>query len=66
MKKVLTLIFGERAEGVLIQQPTLKTIMPTNRPSEQEWGEMFKFGSRYGHRGSFYDNKSTVVRLATT
>jgi hypothetical protein len=54
MKKILLLIFGQRADGQPIQQPTLKSSYPASRPSENEWAEEFKFGSRYGHRGSFY------------
>ena len=30
---------------------------PTNRPTEDEWSKEFKFGSRYGTRGSFYQNR---------
>jgi len=65
MKKVLTFIFGERAKGVLIQQPTLRTTYPMQRDvlSESEWTQLVKFGSRYGHRGSFYENKPNVIKL---
>ena len=63
MKKVLTLIFGERAEGVFVPQPKFKTTVLTNRPSENEWLIEFKAGSRYGHRGSFYENKPNVIKL---
>lgn len=63
MKKALTFIFGKRAEGVFVPQPTFKTTVLANRPSEDEWLKEFKVGSRYGTRGSFYENKPSVVRL---
>lgn len=33
------------------------TLHPINRPTEKEWVNEFKVGSRYGHRGSFYQNR---------
>ena len=51
---ILTFLFGERAEGVFVPQPKFKTTCLKNRPSEDEWAREFKFGSRYGYRGSFY------------
>lgn len=63
MKKLLTFIFGERAEGVFVPQPKFRTTILENRPSENEWLREFKAGSRYGHRGSFYDNKPSVIKL---
>lgn len=63
MKKLLTSIFGERAEGVAIPQPKFKTTVLSNRPSENDWLKEFKVGSRYGHRGSFYSNNSVVIKL---
>jgi hypothetical protein len=63
MKKLLTLIFGERAEGVFVPQPKLRTTTLTDRPSENDWLREFKVGSRYGHRGSYYENKPSVVKL---
>ena len=65
MKKMLVFIFGKRAEGEFVPQPTLRTTVPTNRPSENDWLQEFKAGSRYGHRGSFYEYKPNVVRLAS-
>jgi len=63
MKKILTLIFGQRAQGEKLPPPTFKATFPTERLSESEWAKEVKFGSRYGHRGSFYQNnfQSTVV-----
>lgn len=63
MKKVLVLIFGERAEGVFVPQPKFRTTVTANRPPENEWLREFKVGSRYGHRGSFYENRPSVVKL---
>ena len=54
MKKLLTFIIGKRAEGVHVPQPKFKTTVLANRPSESDWVKEVKFGSRYGHRGSFY------------
>ena len=65
MKKILTLLFGERVEGESIQQPSIRTVQPLDRPSETEWSKFVKFGSRYGHRGSYYENKPSVVKLVT-
>lgn len=56
MQFIKILLFGQRAQGFPVPQPTFKTTFPTNRPSENEWSKEFKFGSRYGHRGSFYQN----------
>jgi len=62
MKKVLTFIFGERAQGEPLQQPSLKSSYPSQRPSENEWAIEVKFGSRYGTKGSFYDSKNKFAQ----
>lgn len=49
-------LFGKKIEGTPVSIPTFKTIEPTNRPSVEQWSKEFKFGSRYGHRGSYYNN----------
>jgi hypothetical protein len=54
---LLYLIFGERAQGIKLTNPTLRTLAISNRPSENEWVKEFKFGSRYGYRGSFYQTR---------
>ena len=54
---LLYLVFGERAQGTKLTNPTLRTLQASNRPSESEWVKEFKFGSRYGHRGSFYQTR---------
>lgn len=62
MKKVLTrIVFGPRAKGEILPPPVIHTIEIANRPSEDAWAVEFKFGSRYGHRGSFYENKFRVT-----
>ena len=55
MKQIIYFIFGKRAEGEQIQQPSFKSTYPADRLSESEWSKLVKFGSRYGHRGSFYN-----------
>ena len=54
MKYIKTLLFGERAKGETLPTPTLKVTECTNRPTFDNWVKEFKFGSRYGTRGSFY------------
>ena len=51
---IKTLLFGERAQGYPVPPPSFTTTEVINRPTEDEWSKEFKFGSRYGHRGSFY------------
>lgn len=63
MKKILTFITGERAEGVYVPQPKFRTTVPVNRPAENDWSKEFKVGSRYGHRGSYYENNPVVIKL---
>ena len=55
MYYITTLLFGERAQGERIPESKL----PPERPLDSnyiKWCEEFKVGSRYGHRGSFYQN----------
>lgn len=62
MKKVLTrIVFGQRAAGEKLPTPTVRTIPATDQLSESEWMIYVKFGSRYGHRGSFYENNFRVT-----
>lgn len=59
MKSIYYFIFGPSIKGepinleYKIPQPTKVTNI-TNRPSQDEWAREFKFGTRYGYRGSFY------------
>jgi hypothetical protein len=57
MKLIIQLIFGVRAQGEPVQQPTFRSFYPTERPDESQWAREMKFGSRYGHRGSFYQSR---------
>jgi hypothetical protein len=55
MYYITTLVFGKRAEGEKISEPTL----PKERPLDSnyiKWCQEFNVSSRYGHRGSFYQN----------
>lgn len=54
-----TLFFGKRAKGEMIPTPTFRSSYPEDRPDEQTWVQDVKFGSRYGHKGSFYTNNLT-------
>lgn len=65
MKQLITLVFGERAEGEPLPQPSFKTTYPAKKLEEAKWAKKYKVGSRYGHRGSFYENKPSVIKLAT-
>ena len=56
MQFIKQFIFGVKAQGQPVSTPSFKTTVPTNRPNENEWSKEMKFGSRYGHRGSFYNN----------
>lgn len=57
MKYIKELLFGVRAKGETLPTPTFKTVQCINRPSQDEWAKQVKFGSRYGHRGSFYNKR---------
>jgi hypothetical protein len=50
-------IFGVRAQGEKIEQPTFRTLDLVDRMSQQEWVDEFRVGTYYGHRGSFYTNR---------
>ena len=52
-----TFLFGERVQGEMIPQPTFRSSYPANRPDENQWAQEVKFGSRYGHRGTFYQSR---------
>lgn len=57
MKYIKKILFGERAKGETLPSPTVKTMDCINRPTFDVWTKQVKFGSRYGHRGSFYNKK---------
>jgi hypothetical protein len=57
MKSLLTkLIFGSPAHGVYVSQPNFRSTVPKDRLSVNQWAQTVKFGSRYGHKGSFYQH----------
>jgi hypothetical protein len=59
IKSLTILLFGQRAQGEMIPTPTFRSTYPVERPDENQWAQEVKFGSRYGHKGSFYNNNST-------
>ena len=54
IKLIKLFLFGQRAQGEPIQPPKVKTLYPTQHLDENQWWREMKFGSRYGTRGSFY------------
>ena len=55
LKLIKTFVLGERAQGEKITTPTLKIIERTYTQDELNyWAREFKFGSRHGTKGSFY------------
>ena len=56
MAFIKQLIFGVRRQPVDSISIGFHSSYPKNPPSFHEWCKEFKFGSRYGHRGSFYQN----------
>ena len=57
-----TFLFGERAQGEMIPQPTFRSSYPVDQPDENQWALEMKFGSRYGHKGSFYQHNNNSTR----
>ena len=53
-----TLLFGKRAHGEMTQAPTFRSTYPEDQPDENQWALNVKFGSRYGHKGSFYQRNN--------
>jgi hypothetical protein len=41
-------IFGVRAQGEKLPQPTFRTVYPDDQPSEFEWNQMFRVSSLCG------------------
>lgn len=54
MNQLKVFIFGLRAQGEKIPEPKLPPERPYNAQDCVKWCQEIKFGSRYGHRGSFY------------
>ena len=59
---ITTFLFGERAQGEMIPQPTFRSSYPEDQPDENQWALEMKFGSRYGHKGSFYQHNNNSTR----
>ena len=57
-----TLFFGERAQGEMIPAPTFRSSYPVDQPDENQWAQEVRFGSRYGHKGSFYQHNNNSTR----
>jgi hypothetical protein len=58
MKYIKELIFGIRAKGEKLKTPAL-IIQERELNSDEfnRWSNEFKFGNKYGTRGSFYQTK---------
>ena len=56
-KQIKELLFGVRAKGERLPSPTCKITFIEHNLTENEWYEYVKFGSRYGTKGSFYNNQ---------
>jgi len=61
MKSLLTYITGSRATGEKLPEPKPFPIRSFVEADYNQWANEFKVGSRYGHRGSFYENKSHIT-----
>ena len=57
LQLIMETVFGVQVSGEQLPPPTLKTTSSNDRPDEDQWVNEFKFGSRYGYRGSFYNQK---------
>jgi len=51
---IKTFLFGIRAQGEKLPEPKLPPERPLNSKEFEKWCKKFKVGSKYGHRGSFY------------
>jgi hypothetical protein len=56
MYYIKTLVFGRRAQGETIPESKLPPQRLFDSKEYIKWCQEFKVGSRYGHRGSFYQN----------
>jgi hypothetical protein len=61
MKSLITFITGSRATGEKLAEPKKFPIRTVTVAECNQWASEFKVGSRYGHRGSFYENKSHIT-----
>lgn len=51
---IKTFLFGIRAQGEQLPEPKLPAERALNSKEFEKWCKKFKVGSKYGHRGSFY------------
>lgn len=56
MTYIKTFLFGIRAQGEKLPEPKLRPERPYDAEDCDKWSKEFKFGNKYGHRGSFYQN----------
>ena len=56
MSFIKALLFGVKAQGEKLPEPKLPSERPLDELDCAKWCQEFNFGSRYGHRGSFYQN----------
>lgn len=61
MKSLITFITGSRAVGEKLPEPKKFPIRDASEAEYNQWARDFKVGSRYGHRGSFYENKFQIT-----
>lgn len=61
MKSLITFITGSRAAGEKLAEPRKFPIRHATEAECNQWANEFKVGSRYGHRGSFYENNFRVT-----
>jgi hypothetical protein len=56
---LITLVwFGERVPGEPVKQPTFKTTVPVDQPSEYEWMKMFRVSSLHNvNQRIFFESK---------
>jgi hypothetical protein len=54
---IKTFLFGIRAQGEKLPEPKLRPERPYDALDCTKWCQEFKFGNKYGHRGSFYKRR---------
>jgi hypothetical protein len=56
---LITLVwFGERVPGEPVKEPTFKTTVPADQPSEYEWMKMFRVSSLHNvNQRIFFESK---------
>jgi hypothetical protein len=57
LKYIRLFLFGKPVTGEALQAPSYQTFHPQISLPENEWYQEMKFGSRYGHKGSFYQSR---------